>query len=332
MLGHSNRHLLLIAFSALLGACGGGGGTTNPPSATAIAKTSGDAQSGGVGLVLADPIQVLVTENGAASPGATVNWSTTDPGGLLNPATVATDANGMASAQWLLGTRSGAQTATAAVSGASGSPLTFGATALPAAATTLEKGAGDNQTGVLNTQLATAVQARATDGFGNGLPGVGVAWAGSGGAVSSATVPTDGSGVSAVTFTVGGTAGPIIITATADGLSGSPLTFNGTAVVTPPTPMTAAVTVGNIFFRSNHNSTTNSAVDTVAVGGTVTWTWVNTASTPHSVESNGTPSFTSSVLKTGNGQSYAVTFPTAGNYVYTCAEHPGQMTGRVVVK
>jgi len=93
-----------------------------------------------------------------------------------------------------------------------------------------------------------------------------------------------------------------------------------------------AVTVGNILFRSNHNATVNPAVDTVAVGGTVTWTWVNTNTTPHSVMSTGSPSFTSSALLTGNGQSYNFTFGTAGTYQYTCAEHPGQMTGRIVVR
>ena len=37
------------------------------------------------------------------------------------------------------------------------------------------------------------------------------------------------------------------------------------------------VTIGNIFFQSGHNGTKNPAVDTVAVGTTVVWTWTNTA-------------------------------------------------------
>ena len=43
-----------------------------------------------------------------------------------------------------------------------------------------------------------------------------------------------------------------------------------------------SVTVGNIFFQSGHNGTMNPAVDTVAVGTTVTWTWTNTGSETHS--------------------------------------------------
>ena len=38
-----------------------------------------------------------------------------------------------------------------------------------------------------------------------------------------------------------------------------------------PAPSTAAVTVGNIFFKSGQDGTTNPAQTTVAVGGTVTF-------------------------------------------------------------
>lgn len=331
--GHSALLLSLVAIAATSG-CGGGGGGTAPPSTTAISKAStasGDAQNGTVGQPLASRIQVVVTENGSPSSGTTVTWSTTG-GGALDPASGATDPNGVASSAWTLGNGSGAQTARAALSGATGSPVTFTANASPGAASTLAKAGGDNQTGEVNAKLASAVEARVSDQFGNGVPGVNVAWAGTGGSVSASSVPTDGSGVSPVDVTVGGSVGPIIITATSDGLTGSPLTFNGTAVAPVPVPATAAVTVGNIFFRSNRNATSNPAVDTIAVSGTVTWTWVNTSSTPHSVQSNGSPSFTSSALKTGSGQTYTFTFPTAGAYVYTCAEHPGQMTGRIVVR
>jgi plastocyanin len=53
---------------------------------------------------------------------------------------------------------------------------------------------------------------------------------------------------------------------------------------------------------------------------------------PHSVLSTGSPSFTSSDLKTGSGESYSFTFSSAGIYQYTCAQHPAQMTGRIVVR
>src|SRR6478609_6339915 len=133
MAGLANLGLrpLMLGLAIGLTACGGGGGGNTTPSTTAIAKTSGDAQIGVVGQLLPDPLTVKVTDGGAASAGATVTWSTTDAGASLVPASATTDANGMASSTWTLGTAAGAQSARATVSGASGSPVTFSATATP---------------------------------------------------------------------------------------------------------------------------------------------------------------------------------------------------------
>jgi len=88
------------------------------------------------------------------------------------------------------------------------------------------------------------------------------------------------------------------------------------------------VTVADIAFRSAHNGTSNPAIDTVAVGTAVTWTF--SGSLLHSVESIGTPSFQSSnVMSSGT---HAVTFTTAGTYQYDCAVHGSAMTGRIVVR
>ncbi|SRR6266704_2988090 len=96
-----------------------------------------------------------------------------------------------------------------------------------------------------------------------------------------------------------------------------------------------SVTVGNngqIVFISAHNGTANPAVDTVAVGGTVTWTWTNNQAVSHSVESEGSTSFASSPIMSGNGQTYAVTFTAAGTYQYDCAVHGTAMRGTIVVR
>jgi plastocyanin len=97
------------------------------------------------------------------------------------------------------------------------------------------------------------------------------------------------------------------------------------------TPSTAAVTVGDIFFKSGRNGSSNPAVDTVAVNGTVTWTWASTETLPHSVQSMGSPSFTSSAIQSGAGKTYQVTFPAPGTYQYDCAVHGTMMTGSIVV-
>jgi plastocyanin len=92
------------------------------------------------------------------------------------------------------------------------------------------------------------------------------------------------------------------------------------------------VTVGNIFFKSGHNGTQNPAVDTVAAGTTVTWTWTSTGDQPHSVRSQGEPSFTSSEILTGSGMTYTFPFTTPGTYQYDCAVHGSAMTGTMVVQ
>jgi plastocyanin len=97
-------------------------------------------------------------------------------------------------------------------------------------------------------------------------------------------------------------------------------------------PLTAAVAVGNIFFKSGHNGSTNSAVDTVAAGGTVTWTWTGAGNVPHSIQSLGSPSFTSSAIETGDGSTYQVKFSTPGTYQYDCAVHGTMMSGTIVVR
>jgi plastocyanin len=186
---------------------------------------------------------------------------------------------------------------------------------------------GDGQTGVLNSQLAQQLQVKVSDQFGNGVAGVAVAWAATGGTVSSASVPTNGSGISAVSVTVGSTEGPVTVTATANGLAGSPVTFNETASTAPPIPTTATVSVGDIFFKSAHNLTSNPAVDTIAVGGKVTWTWVGGS---HSVVPTGTQTFTGSGAPQSSG-SYQFTFNTVGSYTYICGVHGAAMNGRVVV-
>jgi plastocyanin len=99
-----------------------------------------------------------------------------------------------------------------------------------------------------------------------------------------------------------------------------------------PAPATAAVTVGDIFFKSALNGSSNPAVDTVAVNGTVTWTWATTEALPHSVQSTGSPSFTSSGILTGSGKTYQFTFTAPGTYQYDCAVHGQMMTGTIVVQ
>ena len=91
-----------------------------------------------------------------------------------------------------------------------------------------------------------------------------------------------------------------------------------------------AVTVGpGIQFVSAHDGSQNPAVNTVPVGGTVTWTWAS-GSIQHSVQSTGATSFTSSPIMSQG--TYAVQFNTAGTYHYICGVHGAAMSGTVIVQ
>ena len=96
----------------------------------------------------------------------------------------------------------------------------------------------------------------------------------------------------------------------------------------PPPPPAGTVRVGSVFFASTRNGTWNAAVDTVAVGRTVTWDWCGGT---HNVQSLGSPSFPSSAVMTGAASAYRFTFTRAGTYQYKCVRHAG-MTGRIVVR
>jgi plastocyanin len=312
----------------LLHGCGGGGGV-DPSPTTVIAKTSGDDQDGTVGRPLAKPIQVLVTEGNAPVAGATVSWLMEISDGVFTPNPVTTDANGLASTVWTLGSRQGIQRSTARViTGSTNPSVVFNATALHDVPVTLTKVTGDNQSAMAGTPLRSIV-ARVDDQFENGVEGVAVSWSISAGTISPRSNATSPGGHSIAQVILGDVAGPVTITATADGLTGSPLIFNATSEAVPTQ---AAVRLGNLFFTSDRNNSTNPAVDTVAVGASVTWTWGNTGMAEHSVRSLGTPSFTSSATKLGIGQNYTFTFTRTGTYNYDCAVHGSQMTGRIVVR
>ena len=194
---------------------------------------------------------------------------------------------------------------------------------------------GDLQTGPVSEALPSQLRIVITRD-GNPQSGVSVGWSTTGGSLDPTAGTTDGSGVAASTWTLGPTAGTQLASASVQGATGSPLTFTATAAgggpPPPPPPSSIAVRVQNISFTSLRNNTTDPAVDTVAVNGVVTWTWFNTDTTTHSVNSTGTTNFTSSPLLNGNNKSYEFQFTQAGTYTYNCAVHGSLMNGRIVVR
>lgn len=337
------------------GACGGsaGGDLGPPPLVLAKAPTkNGDQQSGPAGVALTDELRVVVTRDGVPEAGVSVDWSATQ--GSVSPVSAPTGSDGISAATWTLGPVAGAQAGQAEVAGATGSPVGFTATAVeappvppaapPPSALVLAKaptGSGDNQSGRAGMALDDELRVIVTR---NGSPeaGVTVVWTSGDGALDPPSGLTDADGIGAATWTLGPNAGAQTASAGVAAATGSPVSFAATATAAPPpppppppppSPPTAIdVTVGNVFFRSARNGTDDPAIDTVAVNGTVTWTWTATGTARHSVESTGSPSFTSSAILTGNGQTYSVQFAQPGTYSYDCAVHGSDMTGRIVVR
>jgi plastocyanin len=93
------------------------------------ATKSGDAQTGPVGTPLGNPLRVLITREGEPVEGVNVTW-TAAQGGSIGSAQES-DELGIATAVWTLGPAEGNQVASAEVTGATNSPLTYTATATP---------------------------------------------------------------------------------------------------------------------------------------------------------------------------------------------------------
>jgi len=101
----------------------------------------------------------------------------------------------------------------------------------------------------------------------------------------------------------------------------------------PPPPSTLEIQVGTVAggnrYRSVRNGSLNPAVDTLAIGGTATWSWLGGN---HGVQSTGVPSFVSSATSDSVGNEYILQFNTAGLYGYNCSVHGDAMTGRILVR
>ena len=318
----------LIAGAAGLHAIEACGDSTDPqptPVAPAVARAtpSGDAQTGAAGLALGNPIRVVVTRGGQPEAGITVTWGTSGPGATVVPGTSTTDAQGIASTIWTLTQTAGATAATAAVPGATGSPIGFTATATAGPAAQLALAGGNNQTGDPGTALGLPLQVKAADQFGNAVAGVPVDWAvtAGGGSIAPATSTTSATGIASSALTLGPAAGANAAQATSAGLAGSPVIFAATAAVSVPG---TGVEVSNNEFTPG--------VRTVPAGTTVVWTWTGTGAVEHSVQSTGTPSFPSSAIISGSGQTYSHQFDVAGTYTYQCAVHGAAMSGTIVVQ
>ena len=196
--------------------------------ATALLATAGDLQSAIVGAVVGTAPAVRAQDQfGNPVPGVLVTFGVSGGGGSVSGPAQLTNAAGIATVGgWTLGTISGANALTATL--ATLTPVTFSATGLAGAATQIVKLAGDGQAAIVNTILPTATAAIVRDRFNNPVPGVPVLFAPASGAgsVTGGSAVTDTAGVARVgTWQLGTLVGQNTLTATASGLTGSPVLF-----------------------------------------------------------------------------------------------------------
>jgi len=104
--------------------------TVNAGPAAVLSGWSGNGQSGVVLTPLSQPLVVQVTDiAGNPVSGVMVTWVVTSGGGTTTPTSVASGADGLASASWTLGATVGNQTVEARATGLLGSPYVFTASA-----------------------------------------------------------------------------------------------------------------------------------------------------------------------------------------------------------
>ncbi len=209
--------------------------TAAPVQPNTLSLVSGNTQTGTAGTALANPYVVLV-RNAAGQPvsGITVNWAIVTGGGSI-AGTSLTNSSGQASATHTLGSTVGAHRVTASVAGATGSPITFDATATavpPPPATRIALVSGNSQSDTISATLAQPYVVLVTNAASNPVAGVTVTWSVTGatdGSITPFSAQTDALGRASASHKLGTIVGAHSVTASAQGLQGSPITFTSTA-------------------------------------------------------------------------------------------------------
>jgi hypothetical protein len=164
----SSRRTVVCLIAAVIastwGCADSSTGTQATPASLNVA--SGNAQTGSVGVQLAIPLTVVVTNaNGGPVAGTAVRFQVTEGSGTVSPAVVTTDANGNASTQLTLGSDAGTVRVTATVQGTS-LTTTFLATAFVASSdctTPISLAVGQVTTAINGGSVCIAPTASAAD-------------------------------------------------------------------------------------------------------------------------------------------------------------------------
>lgn len=241
------RRWVLATITALGAAGGWACQGDDQVSVIALVLEAGNGQSAQQRNVLPQPLIVRVVDAaGDGRRGVDVRFRTSAGHGWIGfdsssiDSTVVTDASGLASVRWRLGTLA-AETLTVTVAGHPAT-LRFTATALPVTYA-LEALGGDGQAAVVGSTLPVAPRVRLEDNTGAGVAGAAVTFIVTvgGGSITGATPTTDANGIAELgSWTLGPNAGTNRVQAYALGVS-IEFTAEGRA---PTAPASVTVVAG----------------------------------------------------------------------------------------
>jgi adhesin/invasin len=215
----SLTRMVVLLLSVVGVACGGESGTgitgvdQSVPSLSIVSAT--DSQTAMVGTSLPSTVAVkVIDQNNRPIVLSTVTWAVVSGGGTVGAATSVTDASGIASASWTLGTAAGVQRLTATI--VTGTVDTLVAFARAGAVTSFAV-VSDPFVAVVAGAVTAPLQVRAFDQYGNGVADAAVLWRTSAGRFVSQSSVTSSFGVAQAVLETSTTPQDHVVTATVAG-------------------------------------------------------------------------------------------------------------------
>lgn len=183
-----------LGFLAAAIACSGGGDSGPKP---ASISAGGNAFTGTVGAALTTaPTFTVLDAKGAALSGVGFSVAVTTGGGTVAGAPSKTSSGATSVGTWTLGQAAGANSLTITVSGVP--PVVITATGTPDVPAAVSVSSGNNQSAVAAGTLASTVNFKVADRFGNGVPNQPVSFvivAGAGSLTGNSATTTDNNGL-----------------------------------------------------------------------------------------------------------------------------------------
>lgn len=203
---------------------------TGVPGPIALAVAAGDGQTTTVGTLVPTQPQVLVTDGlGLPVADVPIAFTVIAGGGTIGADLVNTDADGLVSVEWTVGTRTGTNTLEASLETLG--TVAFTAEGTPDVPASLQAVDGDGQFGAVGEPVPAPPAVLVQDQFDNPVPGVSVVFSvtSGGGTITGSPAVSDDEGIAAAeAWTMGPAEGTNSVDALVSGIA--PLMFNATAL------------------------------------------------------------------------------------------------------